>query len=266
VTPLVPAGDTALAAVTCVVSVGAAGVYLFVGRRIAERQVSSPARLASFQLALWWGGLGVTVAISALELVLALANAFPFALALTLALVSDLVAVALLWGLAGFLVYVYTGRHHLVALTALYGAFYVMLLYYVLDRVPHAVAFQAGAPTIVYSQPGPWWLVLPIVLILLVPEIVGGVLYLSLLRRTRDRGTRSRIWLVGGGILLWFAIALLVPSSAGSWALLRSVLEVVPGLMSLIAFYPPAWAQRRFGLASAVPRTDPGISEASIDP
>lgn len=255
-TPLVPVGDAPLAGATIAISVGVAAVFLFVGLRIAQREVSAHARLASFLLALWWGGLGVGVAISGLELALALGNVLPFALALTFSLVGDLIAVLFLAGLVGFLVFVYTGHYHLVELVALYGTFYVMILYYFLAQAPYGVGFQAGAPTILYAQTGPLWLAVPIVLILVGPEIVGGVLYLSLLRRTHDRGTRSRIWLVGGGILLWFAIDLFLPDSTGSWALVRTVVEVLPGIMTLIAYYPPTWAQRRWGLTPAVPATD----------
>jgi hypothetical protein len=265
VTPLVPAGDAPLAGATIAISLGVAAVFLFVGLRIAERPVSPHARLASFLLALWWGGVGVSVSISALELALALGNVFPFALALTLSLVGDLIAVLFLGGLVGFLVFVYTGHYHLVELIALYAAFYVMLLYYVLAQAPYGVGFHAGAPTILYAQHGPVWLAVPIVLILLGPVIIGGVLYLTLLRRTRDQGTRSRIWLVGGGILLWFAIDLFVPGSTGGWVLVRSVVEVVPGVMSLIAFYPPPWAQRRWGLSPTARTPDP-TPEAAADP
>jgi len=265
VTPLVPAADAPLAGATVVISLGVAAVYLFVGRRIAEREVSRNARLASYQLALWWGGLGVSGVLGSVELALALANAYPFALALTLSLVGYLLAVAFLWGLVGFLVFVYTGRYHLIELTTLYGAFYVMIVYYYLAQAPYAVGFHAGAPTLLYAQPGLFWLAVPIVLILLGPVIVGGILYLSLLRRTHDRGTRSRIWLVGGGILLWFAIDLFIPDSSGSWSLVRSVIQVLPGMMSLIAFYPPAWAQRRFGLSPARPVPDASPS-APADP
>ncbi len=264
-TPLVPPADAPLAGATVVISVGVAAVYLLVGWRLAERDVSPNARLASFQLALWWGGLGVGVVVSALELALALANVYPFALALTLSFVGDLIAVGFLWGLVGFLLFVYTGRYHLVGLTALYGVFYVSILYYFLAQAPYGVAFQAGAPTILYAQTGPLWLAVPIVLILIGPEIVGGILYLSLVRRTRDRGTRSRIWLVGGGILLWFAIDIFVPDSTATWALARSVIEVVPGLMSLVAYYPPSWAQRRFGLTPAA-RKAPASRDTTASP
>jgi hypothetical protein len=254
VTPLVPAADAPLAGASVVITVAVAAVYLFVGHRIADRDVSPRARLASLQFALWWGGLGVGVGLGAIELALALLNVLPFALALAFALVDDLIAVAFLWGLVGFLTYVYSGKYHLIELGALYGAFYFMILYYVLVQSPYAVAFQAGAPTLLYSQTAPLWLAGPIIVILLGPEIVGGVLYLSLLRRTHDQGTRSRIWLVGGGIMLWFAIDLFVPDSTGAWALVRSVVEVIPGLMTIVAYYPPGWAQRRWGLTVSARR------------
>ncbi len=246
-TTLVPAADAPLAAASIVVGFAVAGVYLYVGTRLAERPVRPTARLASLQLALWWGGLGVSGVLAALELSFAVANLLPVALAATLYLLAVLVDVAFLWGLVGFLVYVYTGKYHLVELTAVYSVFYAMILYFVFVQQPISVHFVAGAPALVYARTAPLWLEAPIVLILLGPELVGAVLYLSLFRRTRDHDQRVRILLVGGGILLWLLIDLFFPSSSGALVLAKNVVQVVPGLMSFAAFYPPEWLRRRFG-------------------
>ncbi len=259
--PLVPPADAPLAVATIVVSAAVAWVYLFVGFRLAERQVRPAARLASLQLALWWGGAGVGVVITTVELAFAVANALPLALGITLYLTSVLLDCAILWGLVGFLVYVYTGKYHLVELTALYGVFYVLVLYYVFFTQPISVAFTAGAPLLHYARTAPLWLELPIVVILVGPEFVGAILYLSLYRRTHDRDQRIRVLLVGGGILLWFLLDLIVPSTTGTWTLARSVLQVVPGLMSFVAFYPPEWLRRRFRFMTGAPPA-PESSEA----
>jgi hypothetical protein len=262
---LVPPHEAAVAAATVVVGLGVASIYLYVANRLFERVVSPAAWLASVQLSLWWGGLGGTVVLGAVETAFALGGALPFPLALTFVIVDDLVTVVALWGLVGFLTYVYTGRYHLPEWGVVYGAFFVMAIYYTLAQAPYGVAFVSGAPAILYSVAPIKWLQGVIVLILIVPELVGAILYLSLLRRTRVQEQRARIWLVGGGILLWFALDIVVPSSSGGWLLVRNLLEIVPGLMSLIAFYPPVWAQRRFGLTTAVQRTEP-TREASTPP
>lgn len=264
--PLVPPHDTAITAATLVVSLAAASIYLYVGKRLFERLVSTSARLASIQLALFWGGLGVSILLGAVEVALALGNAFTLPLALTFVIMSDLVAVIALWGLVGFLTYVYTGRYHLPEWGAIYIAFFVMAIYYTLAQAPSGVAFVMGAPTIVYAVAPIKWLEAPIILILVGPELVGAILYLSLLRRTKVQEQRSRIWLVGGGILLWMGLDLFVPGTTGGWILARTVLEVIPGLMTLIAYYPPTWAQRRLGLTEPARRADLRAREAPADP
>jgi hypothetical protein len=251
--PLVPMHDAAIAASTVVVSVGVATIYLFVGRRLFERTVSSAARLATIQLALFWGGLGATILLDATETSFALGNALSLPVALTLTVVDDLVAVVALWGLVGFLTYVYTGRYHLPEWGAVYAAFFVLAIYYTLAQGPYGVGFVDGAPAILYAVPPVAWLTAVVIVLLVGPELVGAILYLSLLRRTRVQEQRSRIWLVGGGILLWMGLDVFLPSSSGVWVLARTLLEVVPGLMILVAYYPPAWAQRRLGLPPAAP-------------
>jgi hypothetical protein len=250
VSALVPSADVPIEAATAVVSLGAAAIFGYVGYRLFRRNVSPGVRLASTQLALWWGGLGVSVGVGAVEIVLALAGALSYPAALTAYLVVVLIDCAFLWGLVGFLTFVYTGSYHLYAVTGFYIWFYVTVLYYIFSQHPYAVTLVAGQPTIQYlAAPVP---VLEGILVvgLIFPEVIGGILYLSLLWRTTDTARRYRIALVGGGILLWFALDVFVPGTSTGWLLVRSVLQVVPGVMSLIAFYPPAWARRRYGVTN----------------
>jgi hypothetical protein len=256
VAPLVPAGDAPLAGALVVVATAVAFVYLYVGYRLSQRVVSPRGQLASYQLALWWGGLGVNTGLGAVTLALALANALPFALGFTLELIVVITDCAFLWGLVGFLTYVYTGKYYVAPLVGLYSVFYGLVVYYYIGNHPYGLAFKGWAVAVQYSGTGNLWLALVIIVILIGPELVGAILYLSLLRRTRVREQRSRIYLVGGGILLWFAIDVFFPTSSGAWVLARTVAAVIPGVMSLIAFYPPPWAQRWFGLTVAPGRRE----------
>ncbi len=248
---LVPASQLATAVATVIVSLGVGAVYLYFAWRLSQRHVSAGARLASNQFALWWGGIGVTVFLTAVEVALAAGGALNLPGALTLYFLSVLIDCALLWGLTGFLLYVYTGRYRLLELSAFYVAFYVVVLYFVFARVPSGVAWLAGSVTLVYSAPAVPALEVVVVLGLLGPEVVGAILYLTLARRLpAGSAARLRIWLVGGGILLWFAIDIFVPSSTAAWSLARSILQLVPGAMSLIAYYPPSWARARLSSES----------------
>ncbi|MGI0129314.1 MAG: hypothetical protein ACREEC_04070, partial [Thermoplasmata archaeon] len=176
---LVPASAVPTAAASVVVAFGVAVVYFYVAYRFFARPISAESRLASAQFALWWGGLGASVVLQALALILAIAGVLPFALALTLALVLVAVDCALLWGLVGFLTYVYTGRYHLFGLTLFYIGFYVLVLYYELASAPNGVVLQNGTVTITTAA-APSLAVAVVVLIgLLGPEVAGAALYLS---------------------------------------------------------------------------------------
>jgi hypothetical protein len=265
VSALIPPPALPDAAATVVVSFGVAAVFLYVGYRIAQRPVSPAARLASYQLAFWWAGVGVSVALSGIELLLAALNAFPFALALTTYLVQILLDCAFLWALVGFLLYVYTGKYRLAPLTAFYLWFYVTVLYYFFSQDPYAIHFVADQAIFLYSGTTVPALELAVILGLLGPELIGAVLYLSLLRRTRVPAQRYRITLVGGGILLWLALDLFVPVSTPAWLLARTILQLIPGFMSLIAFDPPEWARRRYRIP-LFPGPSTERPELTLDP
>jgi hypothetical protein len=245
---LVPASGIPTAVAVVVVSAVATAVSSYVAYRISRRRVSPEFRLASAQFSLWWGGVGASVALTGLEVVLAALNVLPFPLAMTFYLISIIIDCAFLWALTGFLIYVYTGRYHLLEVTFFYAAFYAFALYWILAQAPYAVTLMAGIPTIEYSVSPILALTIVILVGLLAPEIGGAIAYLSLLRRTQDHTARYRIALVGSSILLWFALDAFIPGTTTAWVLAKSLLEVIPGLMSLFAFMPPEWARRKFHL------------------
>jgi hypothetical protein len=233
-----------------VTTLGVAAVYLYVGYRLAERRTSPASRLASIQFALWWGGLGASVGLGGIELLLAVGNALSFPLAMTIQMVSLLVDCTFLWGLTGFLLYVYTGRYHLIEVSMVYIGFYIAYLYWFFAQVPYAIVFRMANPTWQFHVGENFPLTLVLVIVLIGPELVGAILYLSLRFRTRDAAQRYRITLVGGGILLWFALDLFIPGSTIPWLIAKTLLQVIPGILSLTAFYPPGWARRRYGVTS----------------
>jgi hypothetical protein len=250
---------------TAIVSIVATVGYGYVALRLYRRPVSPGSRLALTQFSIWWGGLGASAAVSAIEALLAFGGVLSLDLAVAFELFVVLIDVVFLWGLTGYLVYVYTGRYHLLPLSAFYAAFYFAALYYEILEAPYAVMVQAGAPALEFHQPNVPLLEAFILLALLVPEIAAAILYLSLLRHTHDPAQRYRIWLVGSSILLWFGILAFVPSTTVGWTLTKGILEVVPALMSLLAYQPPAGIRRRLklGEAAAGPPAGPtpGASE-----
>jgi hypothetical protein len=250
VTGLVAASETNAAVATLVVSAIVVAVYVYVGYRLLRRETSESSRLASYQFALWWVGLGAALAVGRFELALALVNALPYALALTFTLVNLVIESVYLWGLVGYLIFVYSGKYHLPLITALYGVFYIVSVYLVFVQMPYGVTLASGNPSILYSSVESGSTSLALQLVVLLPEFFGACFYLSLLRRTPDREARFRIALLGASILFWVAVHAFVPSSSIGWILTKSILEVIPAVLSLIALLPPESVRRRLQVRS----------------
>jgi hypothetical protein len=239
-----------LVVATEITNVGTTVVYLYVGYRLNQRPVPARARLASAQFTLWWWGLGASAALSGGEGILAALGGLTFPLALTIQLLLLLVDTAFLWGIVGYLIYVYTGQYQLIPLSAFYAVFYAALLYVTVASRPVGVTIRAGVPTLQNSGSADPALLAFVIAAVLVPEIGAALLYLSLIRQTRDRTQRYRILLVSASILMWFAVALAVPSTSVGWGLLKGVLQSISAVLSLFAFLPPEWIRTRLGVAA----------------
>jgi hypothetical protein len=250
-TSLVPSSEVGITVATLLVSFFGVVVYGYVGIRLLGREVSPRSRLASYQFSLWWLGLGAALASGRIELALALGNSLPYAAAITFSLLNILIESVYLWGLLGSLVFVYTGRYYLVALGLLYAAFYFVSVFAIFAQGPYAVSLATGTPTLVSATPESGNMALALQLAVLVPEFVGACLYLSLLPRTPDRTARWRISFVGSSIVLWVAIHAFVPSAGYDWIFAKTILDVIPALLSLVGLLPPAWIRRRLGIAEA---------------
>lgn len=223
-------------------------VYAYVGRRLAARPVPVEARFARTQFSVWWYGLAASGIVTGLAALVAAEGGLTLPLALTDYFVMLVVDVALLWGLVGYLTYVYTGRYHLLEISGFYALFYVGLLYFVFVQVPTSASIEAGAVIIHYQYGPPPLLAAFVVLALLLPEFIGTFLYLSLYRRTGDPTRRFRILLVGASLVLWFSTALFVPSTAPFWGVVKGGIETLAALLSLAAYWPPRSWQVRFGV------------------
>ncbi|HTW40053.1 MAG TPA: hypothetical protein VMF04_04270 [Thermoplasmata archaeon] len=247
-TPLIPASDVGITVATLLVSVLGVAVFAYVGLRLIGRDVSVRSRLASYQFSIWWLGLGGALAVGRIELALALGNALPFAAALTFSLLNVAIEAVYLWGLVGAFVYVSTGRYYLLWLGALYAAFYIVSVYSIFAQGPYGVTVSSGTPTLLYATPANGSLATALTLVVLVPEFVAACLYLSLLPRAPDRRIRWRISLVGSSILLWVAIHAFVPSAGYDWVLAKTVLDVLPAVLSYLGLLPPGWIRRKLGI------------------
>ncbi|HZY71038.1 MAG TPA: hypothetical protein VFF67_08710 [Thermoplasmata archaeon] len=181
---------------------------------------------------------------------------------LTLSYLEILVLCVVLWGLLGYLIYLFTGRNFTLVLSGVYAALYVVLLYYVTASAPSAVTVTHGSVGLVTASTLSTPYLVLLGLGLLGPEIVGSILYFTLAFRTKDATVRYRVTLVSWSLIAWFGIgtlpiATLLGGGPAAQIFGRSV-GVIAALVILLAYYPPRWIRDRLGVTaidSASPAT-----------
>ncbi|MCI4370047.1 MAG: hypothetical protein L3J81_01810 [Thermoplasmata archaeon] len=247
-----------------VANLGATPVYWYVGTRLYDRPVPARAKLPSIQFSLFWWGLGATGVVTGVGSIVASAGAMYFALGLTLYLLTVLGDVVILWGLVGYLLYLYTGRYHLLELSAGYAAFYVIALYWVIASGPIGVSFASGSLLVQYGHMLGGVVFALVIIGLIFPEVIATILYLSLFFRTPDPTIRYRIGMVGGSVVLFFLAAIFLPTGDLA-ALAKAVLDAGAAVLALFAYFPPTSLQRRLGVAP-VAHEESGTPEGTLTP
>lgn len=247
--------DALIAGVFSLVGVG---IYLFLGVRLANRPVSAHSRLPAGQFALFWIGLAVVTLLGALLSLEAIFVVPSIALVITFVHLEILVLCAVLWGLLGYLTYLYTGRSYLVVWSVWYGALYLVLTY-IITAATKTVTVTQGTVTLQYTNlvGGPVLDVL--IALLLAPEFLGALLYFTLVFRSRDPTIRYRVTLVSWSLIAWFGLASinLAGLLGGGFAaqLLDHSLGVIAAIVILLAYYPPRFVRARLrvtGIDSSV--------------
>jgi hypothetical protein len=250
------------ALITGVASAAGAGVYLFLGWRLAHRPVPARVRLPAAQFALFWLGLAVVTAVGA-GLSLAASVAVPSdALVVTLVHTEVLILSAMLWGLLGYLTYLYTGRNYLAFWSAFYAVLYLLLTYDITASRPSVVTVTHGVVGVQYAAPFGGPLLYVLIAFLIAPEFIGAVLYFTLVFRSPDPTVRFRVTLVSWSIIGWFGLALVDPAallggSLGAQIVGHSLGVVAAGVI-LLAYYPPRAIRRRLDVTAIdLPPTEP---------
>ncbi len=237
-------------------SILSAGMYFYIGRSLGQRRVASPeARLAWTLFVVWWYALaGSTFAGGLLSLLGALGVS---SLALFVAVTQvNLLAICVgLFGLLYYLLYLFTGsRKWLTPLILFYLAYYTLLVYYISASVPVSVSLGRWDARLVFQQQltGP---LIGVVLILLVfPQIIGSLAYLTLFFRVKEATQKYRVALVSLSILIWFLSAFLASMAGLSqfdwWQVTSRLIGLAAASTILLAYKPMRWIKQRLGVIS----------------
>lgn len=233
-------------------------LYLYVGARVARRQLDGDAQLASKAFASWWLALGGITLLGALQTLLFVVGVRDLAVYLT---VTHLLVVALcggFWALNYYLVYLYTGsRRWLLPTIAYWTVIYLVLVYYVtalhpvgVRQVGTTVSLEnANEPTRAFS--------IALGIAAIAPMLASAIAYARLYFRVDDVTQRYRIALVAGSLSLWLLILMLgsvitVDGAALSrqpwWTYVSRSAALLAALGVLLAYNPPGFLRKRYGI------------------
>lgn len=181
--------------------------FALVGRTIQMRDVTPRMRIGQNAFVTWWYALALATLVGAAASFLDLSlEAF-----LTVTIVVLLVLCAGLCGLLFYLVFLFTERRSLLAPMAVgYAGFFLFLTWFILAGDPVGVTHSDWGSEIEYADPidgGPAFVAA--ILLLIGPQLIGALGYLSLYWKVDDPLLRRRILLVSLSILAWFGSSLI---------------------------------------------------------
>jgi hypothetical protein len=233
-----------------------ASMYSYVGWRLSKRLVSSSeARLAWRSFTVWWYGLAITTLIGGFLNLFGALGLTILPLFVTATYINILVICIALWGLLYYLIYLFTGNSRLlVPLAIFYMIYYVLLVYYITASIPENINVDRWRTAVNYRAPltGPFFIM--VLVLLLLPQIIGGFAYFTLYFRVKDVTQKYRILLVSWSIIVWFLspIAALGGGLAQQdwWQLVSRFIGLAAALTILMAYLPPRWLKQRYGIIS----------------
>jgi hypothetical protein len=242
----------------------AASIYAYVGWRLSKRLIpSSESRLAWQSFTVWWYGLAATTLIGGLLNLFGVLGLTILPLFITATYVNILVICIALLGLLYYLIYLFTGNSRLfIPLAIFYTVYYVLLVYYITASIPENINMEPWRTSLAYRTPltGPFFVIL--IVMLLVPQIVGGLAYFTLYFRVPEVTQKYRVLLVSWSIIIWF----LSPFAAIAggledqdwWQIASRLIGLAAALTILMAYLPPRWLKQRYGIISLLEENKQG--------
>lgn len=245
--------SSATLAVAAALGVATAALLAFAGRTTWHRRVRSTDVVASRALGVWWYSAALVIALQAVRPLLFLAGVRDAAAYTALTYAGSFPLATAVWGLMVYILYLLTGRRWVVVpLTILYAAYLAFLLWF--NGLGGARTVTPGEWQVAMEAADPPSAALTLLfgLMLAGPLVFATVAFVVLAVRLRAPTQRYRLVLLAGGFLFLFGtilVAYLVGWAQRNWfALLYESAALVTASLALLAYRPPAWVRRRFGV------------------
>lgn len=215
--------------------------YFIVGRAVLDPTAPRPERLARNAFGLWWFALAAYTVEGAMDNLLAASGIRDISMYASLEYMGLTFLFVGLAGLMYYLLYLYTGRSWIIYPISLFYGLFLLIGFYV-RTLRGTAGLDVGAWEVELI---PVHEVSPLLISLLqgaliLPLIVGVLLYFLLYFMVETRLQKQRILLVGGALLFWFGttgIAAAVDlTDAALWGLVSRVIALIAASVILYAF------------------------------
>lgn len=230
----------------------ATALYAKVGLQHVQRPVKAENRRAARMFGVWWLALGLTTILGALSTLAASAGYAPLPV-FTILIMAELLLICIgLLGLLHYLLFLFTGRDLLVPLAAGYALYFAGLAFVLLGAGPNGVEVGRWTANVTYAQPPSGPLSTLLLALLVFPQILGALAYLTVAFRVKEATPRFRIVVVSGSIVVWF-LSSFVASVGGLserdwWQVASRLLGLGAALATFIAYNPPRILTQRWGI------------------
>lgn len=234
-------------------------LYAWIASLVQHRSLSAEARAANTMFATWWGGLGILYGLSALYNAAAAFDLVTLPIAIAYIDILLVLLCVALFGLLGYLLYLYTGsRSWYLPLGIAYAALAIGLFYMISWMEP--IGFKSGGIglQLEYARELPERVSRVVGFLISIPIVGAALLYGSLFFRVKAPEPRYRIALVASAFLFWFgwsaistslSLARRFPDSVALYVWNSAIAILVP-LVIVMAFRPPRWVRQRLEAAA----------------